>query len=88
MEDYKILVKEFLTSRLTTIRKKLDLSQDKMSELLYITPRAYNDLEKGKYCPCTKSLMFLLLLMDKDEIHQLLMDFKKMVDEVERKDAN
>ena len=31
--------------------------------------------------------MFLLLLMDKDEIYQLLLDFKEMIDKAERKDA-
>lgn len=87
MEDCKTLIREFFTSRLASIRKKLGLSQDQMSELLHITTRSYIDLEKGKYCLSTKSLMFLLLLMDKDEIYQLLLDFKEMIDKAERKDA-
>ena len=87
MEDYKTLMRKFFTSRLASIRKKLGLSQDKMSELLHITTRSYIDLEKGKYCLSAKSLMFLLLLMDKDEIYQLLLDFKEMIDKAERKDA-
>ena len=87
MNNDKTLVKEFLTGYTSNVREKLAISQDKMSALLHITPRAYCDLEKGKYCPSAKSFLYLLLLMNAEEIECLLKEFRQISEEAEGRNA-
>ena len=87
MSTYKSIVKDLLTNYTSSIRCKIKVSQDKMSELLHITPRAYSYLETGKYCLSAQSLLFLMNLMEEKEIKHLLLDFRELICEVENKDA-
>lgn len=72
MKQYKPLLKELLAEYADTFRKTNHLTQEEMAERLRITSRAYGDLERGKYCFSAPALLFLLLLLNGDEIHQLL----------------
>ena len=58
MTASRILMREYLSGRMEERRKHLLLSQEAMAEALRITPRAYGDLERGKYCASA----FVLLL--------------------------
>ena len=72
MRIYKTLTREFLSQYTDALRKRLDLTQEKMAESLRITYRAYGDLERGKYCFSAASLLFLLLLLEDEEVLDLL----------------
>ena len=61
MKAYKALVRELLAECTGTLRKSRDLTQEELAEQLRITGRAYGDLERGKYCFSTITLLFLLL---------------------------
>lgn len=79
MRIYKTLTREFLSQYTDALRKRLDLTQEKMAESLRITYRAYGDLERGKYCFSAASLLFLLLLLKDEEVIELLKGFHHKV---------
>ena len=87
MKLYKTLTKEFLAEYTETLRKRRNLTQDKMAERLRITSRAYGDLERGKYCFSTIALLFLLLMLSDEELKNFLEEFRKRVYELEHKEA-
>lgn len=88
MNAYKSQIREFLATRTGAMRSNLKISQDQMSELLCITPRAYSDLERKKYCLSTSSLLFLLSLMSEEELQEFMKDFKKMIQEADERERN
>ena len=59
---YREIIKARLSEQARKIRRELGLSQERMSEELRITTRAYGDLERGKYCFSAFALLFLLRL--------------------------
>ena len=69
---YKEAVKACLSQYTRTVRQKLGWSQEQMAEYLRISPRAYGDLERGKFCFSSWSLLFLLRLVGKDESWELI----------------
>ena len=69
---YREIIKARLSEQTRKTRRKLGWSQERMSEQLRITVRAYGDLERGKYCFSTFALLFLLKLMGKDESWELV----------------
>lgn len=83
MRIYKTLTREFLSQYTDALRKRLDLTQEKMAESLRITYRAYGDLERGKYCFSAASLLFLLLLLEDEEVLDLLKGFHQRVSRFE-----
>ena len=83
MKSYKMLAKELLAEYSDSFRKRRNLTQDKMAELLHITSRAYGDLERGKYCFSTIALLFLLLMLSDEELKGFLEEFRKRVSELE-----
>lgn len=85
MKRYKLSVRKFLSEYTGTLRKLRDFTQEEMAEHLRITSRAYGDLERGKFCFSTVALLFLLLMLDDDELKTLLHGFRKMIDELEQK---
>lgn len=87
MKLYKTLAKEFLAEYTNTLRKSRNLTQEKMAERLRITSRAYGDLERGKYCFSTIALLFLLLMLDDEELKDFLAGFRNRVHSLEQKDA-
>lgn len=83
MGNYKTLTKEFLSEYSRTLRKSKGLTQEEVAVQLKITGRAYGDLERGKYCFSTPSLLFLMLMLEDEEIRKLLQDFHNYVDTLE-----
>lgn len=69
---YKKIIRARLSKRTWEIRADLGWSQEQMSERLRITPRAYGDLERGRYCFSSSALLFLLELMGKDASWELV----------------
>ena len=87
MKLYKMLAKEFLAEYTDTLRKLRNLTQEEMAERLRITSRAYGDLERGKYCFSAIALLFLLLMLNDDELKVFLERFRKRVYDLEHKEA-
>lgn len=79
MEKYKTQAKKFLSDYALKTRKRKGLSQEKFASQLGITSRAYGDLERGKYCFSTITLLFLLVMLEDAEIRELLDDFLKLI---------
>ena len=69
--DYRDLLKELLAGQTRNLRQSMKISQDEMAELLRVSSRAYGDLERGKYCFSTTTLM------KESELEQLLKIFKE-----------
>lgn len=87
MKLYKMLAKEFLAEYSDKLRKDRDLTQEEMAERLRITSRAYGDLERGKYCFSTIALLFLLLMLNDEELKDFLDRFRNRVRSLEQKEA-
>lgn len=87
MKLYKMLAKEFLAEYTAVLRKDRDLTQEEMAERLRITSWAYGDLERGKYCFSTITLLFLLLMLSDGELKTFLESFRKRVYEQEHMEA-
>ena len=87
MKSYKILLRDFLSEYVDALRKRKELSQENMAEQLRITSRAYSDLERGKYCFSTVPLLFLLLMLDDDELRNLLDRFRESIAVLENQNA-
>ena len=83
MEKDKTSMKQLFVERAKTLRKARHLSQAQMAELLHITPRAYNDLERGKYCVSTQALVHFLLLLDDQEILEFFREARGLLEQAE-----
>ena len=79
MKQYKPRLRGILAEYADTFRRTNHLTQEEMAERLRITSRAYGDLERGKYCFSTPALLFLLLLLNSDEVTQLLETVREVV---------
>ena len=69
---YKEVIRTHLSQQTWAVRCTLGWSQEKMSEQLRITSRAYGDLERGRYCFSSVTLLLLLRLMGKEESWNLV----------------
>lgn len=87
MKAYKGVAKEFLAEYTSAFRQRKELTQEEMAEKLRITGRAYGDLERGKYCFSAVALLFLLLMLDDQELRLFLEGFRKLVGILEHKEA-
>ena len=87
MNTYKPAVKEFLKNYTSSIRVKLNLTQQQMAELLRITPRAYQYLESGTNGFSASSLILLLSLLSDEDRRMFFRDFQKVLREAESKNA-
>lgn len=66
MRSYKTLLQRYLKIRLRSYRFTRELTQEQMAELLHISPRAYYDLENGKYGFSALTLVFFLSALPAD----------------------
>lgn len=85
MKQYTAIARELLAECSAKVRKRENLTQDKMAEKLRITSRAYGDLERGKFCFSAVALLFLLLMLSDEEIKKVLEEFQKRVADSEPK---
>lgn len=87
MRKYQPKLKVYLRGVLLTLRRDLNLTQEQMAAMLHMTPRSYSDIERGKTCLSSVSLVFLLHNLSPDESVQLIDTFMDSVLESEVKEA-
>lgn len=87
MRKYQPELKVYLRGVLLTLRRDLNLTQEQMAAMLHMTPRSYSDIERGKTCLSSVSLVFLLHNLSPDESVQLIDTFVDSVLEAEVKEA-
>lgn len=87
MKAYRVLLREYLSDFIRDLRMNRKLTQQELAEELRITTRAYGDLERGKYCVSSISLLFLFYLLDPDDLRVVLEDFIKKVHIIENKEV-
>ena len=87
MRKYQPELKVYLRGVLLILRRDLNLTQEQMAAMLHMTPRSYSDIERGKTCLSSVSLVFLLHNLSPDESVQLIDTFVDSVLESEVKEA-
>lgn len=87
MRKYQPELKVYLRGVLLTLRRDLNLTQEQMAAMLHMTPRSYSDIERGKTCLSSVSLVFLLHNLSPDESVRLIDTFVDSVLESEVKEA-
>ena len=88
MNDYKAIAKKYLSTYSDMLRANRKLSQERMAEMLRISSRAYGDLERGKYCFSSTSLLFMMNMMENEEVGMLLEGFQEQVEQLENQNDN
>lgn len=83
MSNYKYLFQKFLRKSVRTFRSRNAISQERMAELLHVSPRSYFDQEHGKYGFSSTSLISYLLLLSDDEVLLFLKDFREYLKKTE-----
>ena len=86
MHDYKAVAKKYLSSISDALRTERNLTQENMAEKLRISCRAYGDLERGKYCFSSTALLFMMNMMEDEEVGMLLNGFQEQVELLENQD--
>lgn len=74
MKD-SLLMKEYLGSQIEDTRKLLDITQEKMAELLHISPRSYNALKHQQYGVSATTLLFFLQLLTDEQMVEFVRGF-------------
>ena len=87
MNGYKPLIRKCLSSYIHTFRKEHTLTQEEMAERLHISSRAYSDLERGKYSLYAATLLFLLLMLNENELKDFLSRFQRAFHSFEHKEV-
>ncbi len=77
MRQYKQLFDKFLRKYICNYRKKKNLSQEDMAEILCETPRSYIDQEHGKYGFSGLTVMFFMLELPEEEILLFISQFRE-----------
>ena len=86
MHDYKAMAKKYLSSISDALRTERNLTQENIAEKLRISCRAYGDLERGKYCFSSTALLFMMNMMEDEEVGMLLDGFQEQVELLENQD--
>lgn len=87
MSNRKHLFQEFLRKQIFRFRSKNSLSQERMSELLHVSPRSYFDQEHGKYGFSSLSLITFLLLLSEDEVLDFLQECRNIAQDTDKESA-
>ena len=87
MNPYKEILRSFFSVYVSTLRRRRGLTQEEMAEKLRITGRAYSDLERGIYCFSAVALVFLLLMLEEDEIKELLSPLREEIKKAEGREV-
>lgn len=67
-EAYRSILIMLFADELHNIRKKSQISQERMSELLMMSERSYNDLENSRFCCGGLTLALFLTDVSPDPI--------------------
>ncbi len=74
MEDGKTIInkafRELLQISMYQFRKRYEFTQERMAEVLHITPRCYLEQEHGRYGLSALSFTYFILAMDEEERKQ------------------
>lgn len=80
--------KKFFETQLTNLvevyRNKLQYTQERMAEVLRISPRSYYDIKRKKNSISASVLIFLLLLMSDEELLAFRDNMKEIVAQAEQ----
>lgn len=68
----KITIKEYFKVQLLRFRAARGISQENAAELLDISTRSYSNLEHGKYCLSTPTLLIFLVTISEDEVLRII----------------
>lgn len=79
--QFQHLLRRFIRSQLMDYRSRSGTTQERMAELLFITPRSYAYLERGTYGCSAATLMFFILTLPEDEVLRLRAEFLILVEE-------
>lgn len=83
MRKYTMLVRKHLVGWVRRTRVLENLTQEKMSEQLRMSTRAYSSLEHEKSGLSATTLMFFLSILPQKDILQLIEEFQKEFHQVE-----
>lgn len=76
MPTEKGKLREKMSSRFRATRKQLDITQEKMAELLDIDLRSYSDLEHGKSL-CSTPVFIRYLSLNKPDVMDILNELEE-----------
>lgn len=68
MKKYKLRFQSYLAPFTKELRTRRRSTQERMAEQLRITTRSYSDLEREKSCFSGTSLIFLIILLTREEL--------------------
>lgn len=74
-EALRDFVRTLLSTRVCEYRLSCGLSQEKMAEKLFVSSRAYGNLERGVFCFSALPLMSFFSLFDDETRKEILIDF-------------
>lgn len=81
-QQYKSLLRRFLSREIRAYRARCRLTQEQLSELLCMAPRSYADLEHGA-CGCSDlTVILFMLLLRNEEVLQLVHGAREAFKEV------
>ncbi len=83
MRKCTMLVRKHLSGWVRRMRAIEELTQEKMSEQLHMSMRAYSGLEHEKNGFSATTLMFFLAVLPQEKVLQLVEDFQEKFYEVE-----
>lgn len=75
MVRYKWVLRILLGVELLKHRRSCGNTQEEMAEKLHISARSYADLEHGKYCASTVTLLFFMAQLPKEKMVELVNTF-------------
>lgn len=87
MDARKELYRTMLSASIRAYRRHWEISQERMAERLRISPRAYIDLEHGKFCGSGLTVIIFLSQLPREESGEFLQEFYRQLVELEKASA-
>lgn len=88
MRKFHAQLKPYLRTVLTQHRAEKGLTQEQMAEALYMTPRSYGSLERGKAGFSAVTLILFLAQLSDEKILAVIRGFAQKLSEYEEKDSD
>lgn len=87
MQKVRALLKSYLRDVVIVFRNNEELTQEEFAGLLHISSRSYSDLECGRYCFSSVTLILFLNLLPDDGILGVVHGFQDILAEAEKRGA-